>query len=1648
MQILRSWRDPARSRARQLLLLILIAGAYFRLVGINWDKNHHLHPDERFMSMVEEKLQRPSSIGQYFDSAKSTLNPYNRGHDSFVYGTLPMFLARWLGGLVGMKGYDGTYLVGRALAALFDLLSVWLVYRIVRRFAGRGPALVGAGLLAFCPLGIQQSHFWTTDPFLTMFSTAALLGAVRQAQGETRLAFHLAAGAAVGLAVATKVTGLALLFPVGVAILVGLFTRRDPAVKPDRPPLLALVARSLAVLIGMAITVRIAFPYAFLGPSPLSFRLDPRWVTDLKRLTSLSTSVAGYPPNFQWAGRTPLFPVKNMVLWGMGPFFGLAAVASLVWFAVALWKRQRLALLPLLLHVLFLLAYHGLTMVKSIRYLYPAYPALAVLASLFLFDLARRRASGGLSGRVLRVLPATALVGTFLCAIAMTSIYRHEQPRIAASRWIYQNEPPPKRVLNETWDDGLPLPMPGYDSGQYSGPQVNFVGPDNSAKVEEIVRALEGSDLIAITSNRAYGTLTRVPDVFPMTRAYYKALFEERLGFDWVADFASYPSLGPLRIPDDGSDEAFTVYDHPRVLLFRRGKAFSAPRVRKTLMAALPPAVPTLGDWERLPRSQRRVSSPLVPPHRADLARAEKATVSPERTVGSFAAAILWYLVIAAVGLLALPLTHRLFARLSDRGYGLARIVGLAVAAYALTIAVQSHLVANGRSAALLALAALAAASVVFGWGRGAEIRSFLRDNAKSILAGEIAFAIGFLLFLGIRALTPEITWGEKPMDFSILNILVRTRTLPPSDPWFSGAPLSYYTFGHQIIAMLTLLTGLSTRYTFNLAFGLLGGVTLQGAFSLARSWGGSLRAGVAGAALTAIVGNLAGLREWLINKRHLDWDYFWATSRVLPNTINEYPVWSLTFADLHAHVLAMPLLLLLFACSLQFVRTHTDQGSRLRQRLLHAALLGASAAFVALTNAWDVPLLAGLLPLVALMSTWSDGRFSLSCAGRAAIGYVVALATFLLAVLPVSVRPGALPGFGRNMDEGRGVDILTVFGLFFFLAFAVGFSYANRRLAASGLSPLRRWGALLASILLLILLAVRSVDIFLAAGVLFFLYAAVGLADRGEERLAFGFIAASFFLVFFAQRFYIIDRMNTFFKLYFETWLLLAISTSVLAFGGRERVGTFRRWPLPARAVFVLLAAAALFTSATGVAGALGRHFGAYSGPSLDGLRYLEESRPGEYLAVNWMRNRIRGTPVTLEAQGASYQDFGRISMLTGLPTVLGWDYHVKQRGNPDAEIEARKRIVEQIYSSPNPDSVEGPLRRYHVGYVYVGWLERKTYPSAGLKKFDTAKNLFTLAYENRESKIYRVVGGETEDVILVTRESLPVAPKTESTADEPEEAPAIAETATTDNPPFSGMRQPRGAVVDGKGRLWVADLGNNRLRVFDPDGGLLGGWGGRGSGTFGLREPNSVAVQGDDLYIADTWNGRVEYFTLAGESKATVSGLFGPRGVAVAPGGAVWTTDTGNNRLVRYNKMLAEPRNVGEKGAGPGKFSGPVGIAVGPSGSVYVADVGNRRIQVLDPEGNFVSVIAFPGWTEWCEAYLETGEDETLYVSDPIKNIVLQFDRRGSVLKTWTGGDSGQAFSRPTGVAIDRQRGMLYVINSGNNSVARCKLSGKTTP
>ncbi len=280
-------------------------------------------------------------------------------------------------------------------------------------------------------------------------------------------------------------------------------------------------------------------------------------------------------------------------------------------------------------------------------------------------------------------------------------------------------------------------------------------------------------------------------------------------------------------------------------------------------------------------------------------------------------------------------------------------------------------------------------------------------------------------------------------------------------------------------------------------------------------------------------------------------------------------------------------------------------------------------------------------------------------------------------------------------------------------------------------------------------------------------------------------------------------------------------------------------------------------------------------------------------------------------------------------------------------------------------------------------------------------------------------------------------------------EEPPVIRAAAEPGHPPFDGLREPRDGAADDSGRIWIADFGHSRLRLFDRNGGDLGGWGGRGNGAFGFHDLAGVAVRKEDLYVADTWNGRVQHFTTAGAWKGTAAGLFGPRGVAVGPDGRVWVTDTGNHQVRIYDAALERPETIGKRGSGPSEFASPVGIGVGQSGDVYIADTGNRRVVVLDSTGKFKSSWSFPGWEEAVEPHVEVDVDESVFVTDPgVAAEVIHFDRRGKILQRWATGSSGEKLSLPSGLALDRAARILYVINRGNGTVSRIGVGGGGQP
>src|SRR5262249_41998537 len=144
------------------------------------------------------------------------------------------------------------------------------------------------------------------------------------------------------------------------------------------------------------------------------------------------------------------------------------------------------------------------------------------------------------------------------------------------SEWVFRHVPPGSKILTEDWDEGFPFSLPGSNAGQYKIVPFGYYEPDSSAKIQKLSQELASTDYIAFQTKRLYGAVTRAPEKFPLTTNYFYELFAGDLGFTLIEEIASRPSLFGIEIPDELGDESLTVYDHPKVLIFRNDEHLAA----------------------------------------------------------------------------------------------------------------------------------------------------------------------------------------------------------------------------------------------------------------------------------------------------------------------------------------------------------------------------------------------------------------------------------------------------------------------------------------------------------------------------------------------------------------------------------------------------------------------------------------------------------------------------------------------------------------------------------------------------------------------------------------------------------------------------------------------------------------------------------------------------------------------------------------------------------------------------------------------------------------------------------------------------------------------------------------------------------------
>lgn len=1423
-----------------LLIPIALLALLLRLHGLNWDNGYHLHPDERFITIViTDRIlpDWPPDWRAILDPDHSPLNP--RSNDpvteqprDFAYGSLPLFVTKAVAGAMqAVTGtpwtdYDHIYLVGRVLSALLDVGTLLIVYALARRY-GRGYANLAALLFAVCVLQIQLAHFFATDTWVTFFATAAILAFVRGAEHRRTRDFILG-GALTGAAVASKASVAFLVFPALAAIgCVWMWSQRRQRSEDDgdASPTLRAFFLALTTCWSALITFAIAEPYAL-------FRLN----TYLAAIGTQAKLVRGdldYPYTRQYVGTGSLYHFRNLVLWGMGPALGVLVLLGLGWAIVRAVRRRRAIDIVLVAWIVPYLAYTAPQSVKFMRYLQPIYPALIVVGVALIRDLV---VSGRMPAiaraqwlkRTLPVLGRSVAFVVVLCttlwALAFSSIYDQTHARVAASDWIAQNVPPGSVIATEVWDDPLPLSVPGvpaYGCVRLSASNSQCTGLDlypdegnGELRLQYLARALGQADYLVMSSNRLYGSIPKLPWRYPVTIRFYDLLFAGQLGFTKVYDGTVSPHLGPWQINDQHADESFTVYDHPRVLIYQKTQALTIEQLRPLFADAL--------TVQAIPRRDPPGKSLLLDRPVEDLP-----VVSDRAWGGSVAhhgvvAVALYAILFELFGVIGWSVVALAFSRFPDRGWGLAKLIGWLVAAYLVWFGASTHVLSFRVFWCVGTITVLAMLAGMLYWWRRSMFAEMIRASWRVMLATEIVTWLGFALFLTFRLKNPDLWqtyWGgEKPFELAHLNAILRSAQFPPYDPWFAGGYINYYYFGSYLHAFAMKVTGIPTEVAFNVAVPMTLALVWGAAFSVGaalwslvqrrkmRSPRGLIAGGVAATVAVALLGNMdafgqvmGSLREGSDLRGAGDRFDFWESTRIIPGTINEFPFFSGLWADLHAHVVAVPFAILAIAVALAVATTipprwHDQRGQRPARSVPWVTLTLGALTIGALycINAWDFPTALVLLALgvLTMFRAWAVPwwrAIGLSVVSALAIS-IASYAAYYPFFSHFQSLYGSLARVNAPSPLG---NFLVIFG---FQSLVIALGIVLLRPAVGWFGVMRRNAVLMAvsaigGLGLVLGLVTRRTVLVVTLPLLVFLVILWLRADQQPgRRMLYGITAVGFGLLSLIEIVFLADdliggdfeRMNTVFKFDFQVWTLLAFAMVGFAAIVWERWGaTHPAWRSLAMTVVVVGMLASLFYPLFGTPARLKQRMSPVpQNAGLDGFAWMRtgsvpanqfsNSSSGEPIPfaddlalIDWMNANLRGTPVIAEASIGPYRGNGsRISSATGFPTIIGWERHEEQQRNRDI-LPARVDDVRRIYTASEPRAVQAVVDDYHVRYIVVGDVERTTKLGAGQigakqtgEPYASPTGLSTLArmadtgmlriaWQSHDTILYEVTGG-----------------------------------------------------------------------------------------------------------------------------------------------------------------------------------------------------------------------------------------------------------------------------------------------------------------
>ena len=1024
--------------------------------------------------------------------------------------------------------------------------------------------------------------------------------------------------------------------------------------------------------------------------------------------------------------------------------------------------------------------------VKFNRYLIPIIPFLIILGSGYCLHLFNSS-----SKKVLFLLLGIFVVfSSAILSWGILNIYSSDHPAVSASKWVNKNIEPGSIILKEHWDESLP------DLSKYTLEDLPIYEPDTISKITQMSHQLSNADYIIIYSNRLYGTVTRLPERYPYMSNYYNSLFGGNLGYELkhfeeknisILGFPLYEetfnSVGlPNPLPQNSSnkfisfssDKTFSSYDHPKILIYENKQKFSRENLQNKLLHDSSAGPKELQFEDDLLNSQR------------DGGTWNK--IYNIQTSSNWISSIKWFFTIELLALISIPITFFILNKFQYRGFLLNKVFGLLILGYIswLLNSIQILKFSSNNLWLIIFLGSLISAYLFY--RQFQEIKDFFYAKWKDIAALEIFYIAAFILFLFIRLLNPDL-WhpfrgGEKPMDLAYLNAVIKSTYMPPYDPWFSGGYLNYYYFGQYLIGCLVHLTGIPTEISYNLSIPFLYATSASIALTLGInliSFDKSttkkhigIIIGFLTFIMVCVLGNLDGLFQVFsmltnyINGSQITGFNFWQSSRIMtPDPpgfeINEFPFFTFLFADLHAHLISIPFLLGILCVCLNLIKSTRS----LFKEILVLTFFGLLIGSIRLINTWDFPTSSILCITTLIFSEYiKNGGMNLLVVSKGMCQWIYVMLISIILFYPFHQSS---INFFNNIELTTNVttinQLLTIHGLHFFIfsslisLLLIRKNYIIKIFSISKLNPIKISICIL--ILLIIVIFASNYSLTLSLSLIFALllfswfFFQSNPDNKQNPSLIFSFILTIVGLCLIAgiEIFRIegdIDRMNTVFKFYLQIWILFSISSGYFIYSIYKKLNKYKT----SQSIWLIsLSVIILSQSIYPILGTIDRVNDRFQDTdmTLNGyeftknLKYADKNGEinleSEFEAIYWMRNNVEGSPVILEAFTPSYRLGSRISIHTGLPTIIGWKWHQEQqRWDFKNDIQNRINDVNAIYSNINYEIKSEILNRYDVQYIIVGEVENIYYGTENTNNLvNQLLNDHEIVFENPTVKILK---------------------------------------------------------------------------------------------------------------------------------------------------------------------------------------------------------------------------------------------------------------------------------------------------------------------